>query len=348
MDLTRRELLSTTLVAGGALTLAACAPQDRGAETKTPASLAPGSGYGKSGDEDRPVYTAKGHELLASLKSFETICQPRQTQGRIEKLAYSTHSYVWEEAHPGTETIVDKSLYVWLPADYDASRTYDVLYLMHGTGHEGVDYWLTDELDCHGTQTRGLLDGMVEDGLIKDVIVVTPSYYSFPPGEEPTDPMAYHQGDEHADDWPRLFWHELRESIVPLVDSTYPTNASREHRAFAGLSRGSMTSVNSVMMHCLDLFGWIGSFSGIWADFDEFKSTLEGEYAGLPVYYWYNGNGSKDFSLENHGEFRDNVLGQMSNRFADGQNYAWICFPGGTHDYNCWAVDLYNSLLAFF
>ena len=165
---------------------------------------------------------------------------------------------------------------------------------------------------------------MVEGGLIKDVIVACPSYSSFPAGEEPADVLAYHQADPHADDWPRLFWKELRESVIPLVESTYPTHtagdvsdaglaASRDHRAFAGLSRGS--SVNSAMMHCLDLFGWIGSYSGIWADFDE---------------------------------FRDNVLGQMGDRFADGQNYCWVSFPGGTHDYDCWALDLYNSLLAFF
>ena len=28
-------------------------------------------------------------------------------------------------------------------------------------------------------------------------------------------------------------------------------------------------------------------------------------------------------------------------------NDLWA-LPGGTHDYDCWALDLYNSLLAFF
>lgn len=345
MNLTRRAVVGMALAGLGTFGLSACAPNE---ESAPQASLAPGEGYAKTGTDERPVYTAKGRELLSSLKSFETICRSREAQGRVEKLTYSAHSYVWEEAHPGTEVMVEKALYTWLPADYDPARTYDVLYLMHGTGHEGAEYWLTDADDCHGTQTHGLLDGMVEDGMVEDVIVVTPSYYSFPEGEEPADALTYHQGDEHADDWPRLFWRELRETIVPLIDATYPTNSARDHRAFAGLSRGSMTSVNSAMMHCLDLFGWIGSFSGVWADFDEFKSALEGEYADCPVRYWYNGNGSKDFSLENHEEFKDNVLGQMPDRFVDGQNYAWINLPGGTHDYDCWAIDLYNSLLAFF
>lgn len=362
MNFTRRGLLGLAALGAGSLALSACESGEKGTQAgnvTAQAPLAPGDCYSKDDSGRSTTYQTKGHELLAGLGSFETICQPRTAQGRVEQLTYQTHSYVWEEANPGQEFLVSKVINVWLPADYDASRTYDVLYLMHGTGHEAAGYWFTDEEDCHGTQTRGLLDGMVEDGLIKDVIVACPSYYSFPAGEEPADVLAYHQADPHADDWPRLFWKELRESVIPLVESTYPTHAagdvsdgglaaSRDHRAFAGLSRGSMTSVNSAMMHCLDLFGWTGSYSGIWADFDEFRGILEGQYADQPVRYWYNGNGSKDFSLQNHEEFRDNVLGQMGDRFADGQNYCWVSFPGGTHDYDCWALDLYNSLLAFF
>ena len=357
MNLTRREALALLAAAGGAGVLSGCSGAD-GGHAASQTSLAPSKGYAKNSSADLPIYQAKGRDLIGNLGPFDKVTQSREVKGRVEQLTYETHSYVWEEEHSGQEFMVQKSINVWLPADYDPMQTYDVLYLLHGTGHEGVGYWLTDEPDCHGSQTRGLLDGMVADGLIGNVIVATPSYYSFPAGEEPQEIMDWHI-DPLADKWPKLFWRELRESVIPLVESTYPTHASgnvseeslvasRDHRAFAGLSRGSMTSVNSTMLHCLDLFGWIGSYSGVWADFDEFRSTLEGQFANYPVRYWYNGNGSKDFSLQNHAEFRDNVLGQMPDRFVDGQNYAWIEFPGGDHAYDCWALDLYNSLLAFF
>lgn len=52
---------------------------------------------------------------------------------------------------------------------------------------------------------------------------------------------------------------------------------TRDHRGFAGLSRGSKTTVNSGMMHCADLFAYIGSYSGAWADVEEFKKILNQE-----------------------------------------------------------------------
>ena len=61
-----------------------------------------------------------------------------------------------------------------------------------------------------------------------------------------------------------------------------------------------------------------------------------------------NGNGTMDFALENHEAFRDRCLTEMSERFRDGDNYAWICFKGGSHAYNCWLPHLYNSMLVFF
>lgn len=68
----------------------------------------------------------------------------------------------------------------------------------------------------------------------------------------------------------------------------------------------------------------------------------------LDVKFWYNGNGTADFSLENHEQFRDLCLSEMPERFRDGDNYAWISFRGGAHAYNAWLPDLYNSLLVFF
>ena len=64
--------------------------------------------------------------------------------------------------------------------------------------------------------------------------------------------------------------------------------------------------------------------------------------------YWYNGNGTEDFSLGNHEEFLNEVLEKMPDRFSLDKNVAWVVFDGGGHAYNCWIADLYNSLLVFF
>ncbi|MBQ9308772.1 MAG: hypothetical protein IJ229_12685 [Clostridia bacterium] len=293
--------------------------------------------------------------------------------GSVEKITYTTHSYALEavasgdvlkapddndttpdidaEKLCGGETVfpMEKELYVYLPYGYDPSEKYDVVYALHGTD-AGADYWIGD--NAMGNTTRKLLDRMIEKGECRPFIMVTPTYYSIPADKADLFPDFW-DGDALANVWPMYFWQEMSSDIIPLINSTYATYAgeadARDHMAFVGLSRGSMTTVNSIMLHCLDQFAYFGTFSGIWCDFDVFRETLEGEeYSELPIRFWYNGNGSADFALENHETFRDRVLTEMPERFTDGENYAWVAFKGASHAYNAWLPHLYNSLLVFF
>lgn len=339
-DFSRRAFLS---VAGlGLASLAGCGKTAAPAADPEPARRRPGE---NPYDIDFVTTLGGGDDLVAVVSD---------TPGTVEELRYTCRSYVLEEAGEG-EVDLEKRALVYLPHGYDPAGAYNVLYLLHGTdGDEG--YWLDDAAAGNGQSTRNILDALHDQGLIEPTIVVTPTYYSLP-GYVGNCGQGW--DEPHAEDWPLHFWRELRSDIVPLVESAYATYASRDvsdeslaasrdHRAFAGLSRGSVTSINSVMMRCLDWFGSIGSFSGAWADPDEFQAALEGDFADDAVRFWYNGNGSKDFSLQNHEEFVAAVLERMPGRFVDGENYAWVCLPGGDHDYQNWRVHLHNSLLAFY
>ena len=293
--------------------------------------------------------------------------------GTVERLTYTTHSYALEAVAAGTvvkaaddndttpaidretlcgsqtEFVMEKELYVYLPYGYDPAQKYNVIYALHGTDAH-ADYWVGESATAKSAIK--MYDYMIDKGECEPCIVVSPTYYSIPEDKMDLFP-DYWDGDALANVWPMYFWMEMRNEIIPLIDSTYSTYASepdaRDHRAFCGLSRGSMTTVNSIMMHCLDQFAYFGDFSGIWCDFDAFKATLESEeYKDLDIKFWYNGNGTMDFALENHEAFRDRCLTEMSERFRDGDNYAWICFKGGSHAYNCWLPHLYNSMLVFF
>lgn len=294
-------------------------------------------------------------------------------KGTVEHLTYTTHSYAMEAVASGnflkaaddndttpaidreklcgdqTEFLMEKELYVYLPYGYDPAKKYNVVYALHGTDAQG-DFWIGD--NPMGLTTRKLLDRMIDVGECEPCIVVTPCYYSIPADKMDLFP-DYWDGDALANVWPMYFWMEMRNEIIPLIEEKYSTYGAdedaRDHRAFAGLSRGSMTTVNSMMLHCLDQFAYYGTFSGIWCDFDTFKATMESdEYKDLPIKFWYSGNGTADFSLANHEAFRDRALTEMSDRFVDGENFAWVNFKGGAHAYNCWLPDLYNSLLVFF
>ena len=293
--------------------------------------------------------------------------------GTVERLTYTTHSYALEAVAAGTaikaaddndttpaidrealcgsetEFVMEKELYVYLPYGYDPDQKYNVIYALHGTDAH-ADYWVGESATAKSAIK--MYDYMIDKGECGPCIVVSPTYYSIPEDKMDLFP-DYWDGDALANVWPMYFWMEMRNEIIPLIDSTYSTYGAepdaRDHRAFCGLSRGSMTTVNSIMMHCLDQFAYFGDFSGIWCDFDAFKATLESEeYKDLDIKFWYNGNGTMDFALENHEAFRDRCLTEMSERFRDGENYAWICFKGGSHAYNCWLPHLYNSMLVFF
>ena len=293
--------------------------------------------------------------------------------GTVERLTYTTHSYALEAVAAGSyvkaaddndttpaidrealcgsemEFVMEKELYVYLPYGYDPAKQYNVVYALHGTDAH-ADYWVGESATAKSAIK--MFDYMIDKGECEPCIVVSPTYYSIPEDKISLFP-DYWDGDALANVWPMYFWMEMRNEIIPLIDSTYSTYAAeadaRDHRAFCGLSRGSMTTVNSIMMHCLDQFAYFGDFSGIWCDFDAFRATLEsGEYKDLDIKFWYNGNGTTDFALENHEAFRDRCLTEMPDRFRDGDNYAWICFKGGSHAYNCWLPHLYNSMLVFF
>ena len=277
--------------------------------------------------------------------------------GTVEKLTYTTHAYALEEA-AGKEILVEKELYVYLPYGYDPANSYNVLYTMHGAG-EDERYWLSEER--MGKGTLALLDRMFSRGEAEPTIIVTPT----------TNTGKLLAEDETVQglrgSGPKNFWKELRNEVIPLIETKYSTYAggdmspeslaaSREHRAFTGFSMGSVTTVN-VMQHCLDIFAYFGNYSdvnvtaGIIPDgkFEEFFAAMESdEFKDLPIKFWYHGEGSADYALEGHLQFCEEIKTRMADRVTDGENYAYVEFKGGTHAYNCWLPHLYNCLLVFF
>ncbi len=299
----------------------------------------------------------------------EPLLQPCAHQGTVTSLEYDTPAYAVNDLFHVEETL-HKKLNVYLPYGYDETKQYNVLYLLHGTkgaaDGEMEDYWLASDL--WGEYTRNLLDNMIDKGLCEPLIVVTPCYYSIVDGYNFTDAemstVAQRLGDTvietpEEDLWPIYFGQELRGNIIPLVEATYSTYAggdvsesgliaSRDHRAFAGESRGSMAVVRSGITDNADLFSYFGSFSGIWQEFSNLKASLEGQFADYEIKCWFNGNGKNDFALDNHEAFRDKVLSEMGDRFIDGENYHWVYIKDGAHIYWSWLLDLYNSLLVFY
>lgn len=174
------------------------------------------------------------------------------TKALWKSLEYTCRDY-GAEAASGVETMTEKALYVYLPYGYDDTKEYNVLYLMHGAG-EDERYWLSDER--MGKSTCAMLDNMFENDTAEHTIFVAAStkptsFCKGMAGIAASDTSeygyVYREGVEN-------FWQELRNDIIPLVETKYSTYAhgdvcpenmksSRDHRGFAGFSMGSATTL---------------------------------------------------------------------------------------------------------
>ena len=259
--------------------------------------------------------------------------EPKQA-GTVEEVVYNTKAYATDERE------VKKTAYVYLPYGYDSEKEYNILYLMHGTGDD-EKYWLKTN-----PYNKIMLDNMIADGDIQPLIVVPPTFYV---------------EDDCADDLDQLtysFAKELRNDLMPEIESSYSTYAksadakgfseSRDHRAFAGLSRGAVTTYHSAICQSLDYFSWFGTFSGSRTDAQQFKDTIQsGEFADLPIHYLYVASGNFDFALP--GQVQDyQALLDIEPRLRSGVNTCFDVFPMRYHSMGNWHLALYNYLQKIF
>lgn len=281
---------------------------------------------------------------------------PASQRGTIETITYETETY-----DEGNSVKMSKQANVYLPAGYDASKQYNVLYLMHGGG-ENMNTWLVDN-DYSGN--KKMVDNLIADGEINPLIIVTPTFYR--PSDAPEPDSAF--------DLTTIFQHELRKDLIPYIESHYSTYAggdvsdenlikTRMHRAFAGLSMGSMTTYRSALYANYDVFAWFGPYSGCQgaggdqdAEADKIVSVIEAGYEkGMPLGFLYCGNGVDDIAHDEHVNIMKKAV-SMTDKLVEGANYAFIDLPRlersyggytGEHSMWSWHIHLYNCLRVFF
>ncbi len=270
--------------------------------------------------------------------------QETDKKGTVEKIEYESHTYGDGESLP-----LHKEAWVYLPYGYDASKKYNVLYLLHGGGFT-QDWWLKLFPD-----TVTILDNMVKDGLCEPCIVVTPTFY-------------HSEEDKNTHDESRCenFKNELRKDLIPFVEKKYSTYAdgdvseenlikTRSHRAFAGLSLGSMTTYRAAFYNNFDIISWFGPFSGCCGPFGDHDKEVEricetlekGDEKGYKLDYMFCANGDADIAFAEHKDIMEKAVAK-SKFLEQGKNYDFFIIPGGVHDMKAWQLHLYHALQVFF
>ncbi|MCD7857060.1 MAG: hypothetical protein LUG55_04555 [Clostridiales bacterium] len=272
------------------------------------------------------------NELWAVPSAYDSVdcAQP----GTVELFTYQTKAYATDERD------VEKSAYVYLPYGYDESQQYNILYLMHGTGDDEA-YWLVTH-----AYNKTMIDNLIANGDIEPLIIVTPTFYVEDDCADGLDALTY------------SFREELRNDLMPAIESTYSTyaescdeegfTASRDHRAFAGLSRGAVTTYHSAFCGSLDYFSWFGTFSGSRTTAEYFQETLQSEeFADYSIHYLYVTSGNFDFALP--GQISDYAdLLAVEPRLTEGENTSFDILPMRYHSIGSWHLALYNCLQKLF
>jgi len=218
-----------------------------------------------------------------------------------------------------------REMYVYTPPVYDESEEkYPVLYLLHGGGE-----------DQRGWSTQGRAD-LILDNLIAGqqakpmLIVMMDGNIGFRAG-----PRAFNQGALKA------FENELKQAVIPFVESQYRVKTDKASRALAGLSMGGLQTLHAGVQNT-DMFGYLGVFSsGWWAENTELSDP---EYAYMEAnkdkinddlkVFWISQGREEDIAYKN------NLL--MMKRFDEmGIKYQYSEYPGG-HTWPVWRHDLFK------
>lgn len=223
--------------------------------------------------------------------------------------------------------------FVYTPPGYDANSKvrYPVLYLQHGMGEDERGWVAQGRMNF-------ILDNLLAAGKAKPMIVVmdngtvpNPSAVSSAaPGGGSAPPMFNFQGFEDV----------VLRDLIPKIDVTYRTLADREHRAMAGLSMGGMQTLQIALRH-LDLFSYIGSFSGPPLSGFDLRTAYDGVFADTEAFnskvclLWL-GSGSAEERFATAVKRMHQTLGQAGIRHVVFES------PGTAHEWQTWRRSLHD------
>jgi enterochelin esterase-like enzyme len=159
------------------------------------------------------------------------------TRGKMDTILY-----------PSKTVGVSRKALVYTPPGFSKSKTYPVLYLLHGIGGDEKE-WLKNG------QPQVILDNLYADKKLESMIVVLPN------GRAMKDDRAIgNMFDSARVQAFSVFGKDLLNDLIPFIEKKYPVYKDREHRAVAGLSMGGGQSLNFGLGN-LDKFAWVGGFS---------------------------------------------------------------------------------------
>ena len=257
--------------------------------------------------------------------------EPAEQQGTLERISYQTDSG-------------ENEAIVYVPYGYDQhdlDTRYNILYLQHGGGgNETVYMGDTDSPN----KLKNMFDHMIENGEIEPMLIVAPHLET---------EGGYAKALRYAAAFPEEFEHEL----MPAVESKYHTyaedvteeglRASRNHRAFAGFSMGSVTTWE-IFMQSQEYVQYYMPMSG------DNSKVLDMDASELSEdFFIFSATGTEDFDCTAF----TNQIEAMKKKTSlytykeypeDEGNLMFYLAEGNSHEYEASYEYIYNGLPLFF
>ncbi len=272
---------------------------------------------------------------------------PAEQQGTLTKLTYDT----WESFSYDDKTQkLMKEAWVYLPYGYTDDKKYNVFYLSHGG-------W-SNETTLMGTDTephafKNVIDNAIQDGKIKPLIIVLPTYNNTSEEDSGNYSLAIQLTGQ--------FHNELVNDLIPAVESTYSTYAEnttpeglkafRDHRGFGGFSMGSVNTWNT-FRYCLDYFRYFMPMSGSYTTDGEYMAELVRQQGYTDKdFFIFAASGTNDFAYT---AFKAQIMAmaeqtdmfRLAKNETDG-NMSFLEREGYSHDGKACDEYTYNGLRFF-
>ena len=194
--------------------------------------------------------TTVNHDYLVTLLSYDKNDnnydepsdfnreQDGRKYGRVEQVSYYSSSLgKMRDAN------------VFLPKDYDTTKSYPVVYLMHGMGGNYMDYKNLDALN--------IAQNAVYDYNRNDMILVSFTVF--------TDKDGKSESEYNFSDLTTRYdacENDVINDLIPYINEHYATKQGREYTAVAGFSLGGREALYLCFAHP-DVFGYVGAFAPV-------------------------------------------------------------------------------------
>ena len=213
---------------------------------------------------------------MRTISEYTPVAQEALTDMNYDILKASAgtqYGEVKKEYYRSKAANKEKPYNILLPANYDPSKQYPVLYILHGY-YENEDRMMVTGNNNQPMSTKELVGNLISQGKAEDMIVVSPFVFTSatmngPSGMDNQSNAAY---DAFVDD--------IVDSLMPHIESKYSVATGRENTAVTGFSMGGRESL-LIGMKYGDKFGYVGACCPAPGVSGSFKWSSEAESPSL-------------------------------------------------------------------